>query len=85
MKSKISSRSKSAPSAERRPHKTCDQTESTQSRISPPNARHKRASQKTRQAAAETLRPQTPALEGAHAMHHTHAETQRQHPLHCEP
>jgi hypothetical protein len=84
MKSKISSRSKSAISAEQRLHKTCDQMETIQSRISLLNARHKRASKKTCLAAAETLRLQMSVLEGVYAMYYSYAETQCQHLLQCE-
>ena len=84
MKSKISSRPKSALSAEKRLHKTCDQMEMLKSRISLLRSRHQRASKKTCLAATEILRLQLSVLEGVYDMYYSYAETQSQQLLHCE-
>jgi len=80
MKAKTSPRSKShsAPSAEKRLHKTCDQMELLQTRISVLQTRHKRAHQRSRLAAAESLRLQLCMLEGVYAMYYSYAESQCQ-------
>lgn len=84
MKSKISSKPKSALSAEKRLHKTCDQMEMLQSRISLLRSRHQRASKKTCMAVAESLRLQLSVLEGVYAVYYSYAETQCQQLLHSE-
>lgn len=80
MKAKTSPKPKShsAPSAEKRLHKTCDQMELLQSRISVLQTRHKRARQRSRLATAESLRMQLSVLEGVYAMYYNYAENQCQ-------
>lgn len=84
MKSKSLTRPKSTLSAEKRLHKTCDQMEMLQSRISLLQDRHQRASKKSRLAAAESLRLQLSVLEGIYAVYYSYAETQCQQLLQCE-
>ena len=79
MKVKTSPRSKCpAPSAEMRLHKTCDQMELLQTRISVLRARHQRACQRSRLAAAESLHLQLSVMEGMYALYHGYAERQCQ-------
>lgn len=78
MKSKTSPRAKSALSAEKRLHKTCDQMEMLQSRITVLHGRHQRASKRSRLGAAESLRLQLSVLESVYAMYYSYAETQCQ-------
>ena len=73
MKSKMSPRQKSVHSAEKRLHKTCDQMEKLQGRISQLQARKQRT---RNMAAAESLGLQLSVLEGMYAMYYTYAETQ---------
>jgi len=84
MKSKSTVRAKSALTAEKSLHKTCDQMERLQSRISVLRARHQRASHKSRLAAAESLRLQFSVLEGVYAMYYSYAETQCEQLLQCD-
>lgn len=82
----IPKKAKSSLSAEKRLHKTCDQMEMLQSRISVLRARHQRAcSHKSRcLAVAESLHLQLSVLEGVYAMYYSYAETQSEQLLHCE-
>jgi len=84
MRAKSTSRAKSALCAEKRLHKTCDQMEMLQSRITELCARQKRATQRSRLAAAESLRLQLSVMEGMYAMYYTYAETQCQQLLQCQ-
>ena len=77
MKTKVSPRCQSAHSAEKRLHKTCDQMEHLQDRITLLQARHQRALQRRcGLAVAESLRLQLSVLEGVYAMYYTYAEAQ---------
>ena len=78
MKAKTSPRQKSFSSAEKRLHKTCDQMEHLESRISLLRSRHQRALKRACGAAAESLGLQLYVLEGVYAMYYSYAETQCQ-------
>lgn len=79
MKAKASSRQKSVHDAAKRLHKTCDQMEQLQSRISLLRARHQRALKRAcGAAAAESLHLQLSVLEGVYNMYYSYAETQCQ-------
>ena len=79
MKTKVKARDPKSvmQGAERRLHKTCDQMEQLQSRISLLKARHQRAIRR-RPSAAESLGVQLCVMEGVYAMYYTYAETQCQ-------
>ena len=78
MKSQISRRARPGLSAEKRLHKTCDQMERLESRISLLRSRHQRARVKSRLAAAESVRLELSVLEGVYAMYYSYAQTQSQ-------
>ena len=75
MKTKVSPRHQSASSAEKRLHKTCDQMEQLQGRITQLRVRHQRALKRS-VAAAQSLGVQLCVLEGVYAMYYSYAEMQ---------
>lgn len=77
MKTKVRARGQRSPlqCAEKRLHKTCDQMEQLQSRISLLKTRHQRALHR-RPSAAESLGLQLCVLEGVYAMYYSYAEAQ---------
>ena len=79
MKTKVRARDQrsAVQGAERRLHKTCDQMEQLQGRISLLKARHQRAMLR-RPAAAESLGVQLCVLEGVYTMYYSYAEAQCQ-------
>ena len=78
MKAKASPKPRSSTklNAEARLHKTCDQMELLETRISALRTRHQRAQQKSLLAAAESLHLQMSVLEGVYAMYYSYAERQ---------
>lgn len=77
MKTKVRARDQKSgvQGAEMRLHKTCDQMEQLQGRISLLKARHQRAMHR-RPSAAESLGVQLCVLEGVYAMYYSYAEVQ---------